>query len=72
MPTNPDHIGYGPSQLRDPRLLHDQIIDHGLVNIGDSMILKLLLIEMRRIRSDMAQMRISRNDPEDGPQHDHS
>src|ERR1700731_891745 len=56
-----------PMPLRDPRPVHDQIIDHDLVTLSDGQVLRLLLIEMRRIRADMAQMRISRNDPE-GPQ----
>jgi hypothetical protein len=42
--------------LRDPRALHDQIIDHGLVNLPAEKLLAILVMEVRRMRVQLATM----------------
>lgn len=43
-----------PKIPRDPRALHDQVIDHGLVGVPNDRLLALILIELRRLREDLA------------------
>lgn len=41
---------------RDPRELHDQIIDHDLVGKTEMQLLAILVIEVRRLRDQMAEL----------------
>ncbi len=41
---------------RDPRPVHDQIIDHDLVGKSTREMVALLVIEMRRFREEIAQL----------------
>lgn len=46
----------GATLPRDPRELHDQIIDHDLVGFDERKLLALLVIELRRLRQQLAEL----------------
>ena len=41
---------------RDERAPHDQIIDHDLINMDDRKLLSMLIIEVRRLRVQIAAL----------------
>lgn len=47
---------YRAAAYRDERPIHDQLIGHGLAALNAEQIAKLTLVELRRVREELARL----------------